>query len=104
MIPEQLTPRVLGDRVLVRQDPPSETTRGGIIIPSVADKIYPSTGTVVAVGPKNTDVAVGQRVYFARRAASALVQDERVPDQREDWQGLLRLYAEDILAVIEDES
>lgn len=97
-----LTPRVLGDRVLVRQDEPKTLTAGGLHIPGTADKDWPPTGTVVAVGPKNEDVRPGDRVLFARRPASALVQDDRFPDQTEAWKGLIRLYAEDILAIVED--
>lgn len=97
-----LTPRVTGDRVLVRQDEPKTQTASGLHIPDVAGRDWPPIGTVVAVGPKNKDVVPGDRVLFARRPSSALVQDDRTPDQPEDWKGLVRLYAEDILALVDE--
>lgn len=58
---------------------------------------HDDTGTVVAIGtdPK-ISVAVGDRVTFKRRPASALW--ERAGDE---WEDLLMLREEDIIGVIE---
>lgn len=98
---QRLTPRPIGTRVLVRQDPPKELSTL-IVAPDSAGKDYPPTGTVVAVGAQNEDVRPGDRVLFKRRPSSALIQDDRIPDQHDPWRGLIMLYAEDILAVMEE--
>lgn len=85
----------------MRQDPPREISQW-IVAPNDM-KDWPPTGTVVAVGSLNKDVVVGDRVLFRRRPASALVQDDRNPDQQEHWKGLVRLHADDILGLVEDE-
>lgn len=99
-----MQPRPLGDRVLVKQDPP-KTTRGLIHIPDVADFDYPNTGTVLGVGPKNDQgLSAGMRVLFARQPGSALVPDDRDLGARADpMLGMLMLKPENVLAVIEDE-
>lgn len=43
--------RPLNDKVVVRFAPPAERTRGGIIIPSSADRDGVRHGAVIAVGP-----------------------------------------------------
>lgn len=96
-------PRPLQDRILVRQDPPKEKI-GHIIIPDSVGKDYPSTGTVLRIGPKVTvdTCDAGDRVIFRRRPDSALVPDDREPGQAELWKNLLMLREDDIMAVIVD--
>ena len=64
----------LSDRILVKREEPSETVRGGIIIPDTA-KEKPQEGEVVAVGPGRLsedgkrilpDVKVGDIVIYAK--------------------------------------
>ena len=94
-------PRPLGDRVLVRQEAPQEKI-GSLYIPDVADKVYPPIGEILRLGPKvGPDCPpVGSRVLFKRRPSSALVQDDRVPDQNEDWKDMVMLREEDILGEV----
>jgi chaperonin GroES len=53
--------RPIKDHILIRPDEPQETTKGGIIIPATArdvskgEKKKAHWGTVIAVGPGNTD-------------------------------------------------
>lgn len=96
------TPRVLGEHVLVRRDAP-KTQIGSILIPEVAGKDWPQTGEVIAVGARVSQDCPppGARVYFRSRPASAFIQDDRIPDQHKEWDGLVRLLEEDLLAVIE---
>lgn len=60
--------QILKNRVLVQFDSPPETSRSGlIIIPSEArDPSY--TGLVLAIGPEQFNVFVGQRILFSRYA------------------------------------
>src|SRR5262249_6375094 len=74
--------RLLGDRVLVRRDPPAESKNGIIILASnpahapASDGAQFAEGTVLAVGPGKrdddgnlipTEVIPGQRVMFNAR-------------------------------------
>jgi chaperonin GroES len=68
-----MTLKVLGDRVLVKQDP-EETSKSGILLPDSA-KEKPQRGTVVAVGEgrrlDNGELApppvkVGDRVIYSK--------------------------------------
>lgn len=64
----------LGDRVVVRPDEPEEVTRGGIVIPDVAQE-RPRTGEVLAAGPGRVldsgrlhpnPLQAGDRILFSR--------------------------------------
>lgn len=96
------TPRPLSDRVLIRQDQPTDMI-GSLYIPDVVGKNYPPFGVIVAVGAGvSVDCPLpGARVLFKRRPASALVQDEREPGQDKSWVGLVMLHEEDLLGVVE---
>jgi len=55
------------DRVLVKVDDANLTTKGGIIIPETSqDAEKPNRGIVLAVGPKVTDLKVGERVLYGQ--------------------------------------
>lgn len=56
----------LNDRVIVRPEAPPERTSGGnIIIPdSAKDELVTIYATVLSVGPKVTQVTVGQLVVY----------------------------------------
>ncbi len=90
MADTKLTP--LGDRVVVRPLEREEVTRSGIVLPDTA-KEKPQEGEVLAVGPgklnddgkrQAMDVAVGDRVLFAKYAGTEIkIDDEEVLILRE---------------------
>jgi len=94
--------RPIHNRVLVQRDPPTETTKGGIIIPDNAkEKI--TKGTVIAIGPgKATDsgrfvettLKVGDRIIFGKYSGSEF---EEHGDTR------LFMPEDEILGVIEED-
>ena len=93
--------RPLGDRVVVQPTPREEMTKSGIVLPDTA-KEKPQEGTVIAVGPGRTlddgtreqvDVAVGQRVLYAKYAGTEF---------KIDGEELLIISQKDILAIVEE--
>lgn len=92
--------RPLGDRILVKREEPSETVRGGIIIPDSA-KEKPQEAKVVAVGKGKVDdsgkvipmeVKKGDRILMGKYAGTEVkIDGEEHIIMRED----------DVLAVIE---
>ena len=75
--------RPLHDRLLVRRIEPSETAKGGIIIPDTA-KEKPQEGEVIAVGPglrdeagklQPLDVKAGDRVLFGKWSGTEIKLD-----------------------------
>ncbi len=92
--------RPLGDRLLVKREEPSETVRGGIIIPDSA-KEKPQEGKVVAVGKGRLDedgkhvqmeVKKGDRILMGKYAGTEVKLDgEEHIIMRED----------DVLAILE---
>lgn len=92
--------RPLADRILVKREEPSETVRGGIIIPDTA-KEKPQEGKVVAVGPGRLDdngkfvkleVKKGDRILMGKYAGTEVkIDGDEHIIMRED----------DVLAVIE---
>jgi len=92
----QLKP--LGDRVLVRPNPPEETTAGGLFIPDTAQE-KPLHGTVVSVGPGTTENGVhvnmnvheGDAVLYGKYAGT---------DVTLDGEELLIMRESDILGVV----
>lgn len=57
--------RPLSDKVLVRPIAADAQTKGGIVLPSIAQSER-SVGLVVSVGPKVSEVNPGQKVLFTR--------------------------------------
>jgi len=92
--------RPLGDRILVKREEPSETVKGGIIIPDSA-KEKPQEGKVVAVGKGRRDddgntipmeIKKGDRILMGKYAGTEVALDgEEHIIMRED----------DVLAIIE---
>lgn len=94
--------RPLGAHILVKQDPYKERLASGLYRPKGLRDGYENFGTIQALGSKAAiDAKVGDRVFFRRRPGSALLPDGREGDPR-GWSELLRLTADEILAVIED--
>ena len=92
--------RPLADRILVKREDPSETVRGGIIIPDTA-KEKPQEGKVIEVGPGKVDdkgvrvpleIKKGDRILMSKYAGTEVkIDGEEHIIMRED----------DVLAVIE---
>ncbi len=57
-----------GNRVLVKLTSVSDKMEGGIFIPAASQDL-PQDGTVVSVGPKVTEIKVGDRVLISKFAA-----------------------------------
>jgi len=98
--------KLLGDRILVRPDPPEETTKSGIILaPGKEKRIY--TGEVLAVGNgryivdglgyrrQEIQVAVGDKIMFPRFTG---VNMDRIAE------ATLILSQSDVLCKIEGEA
>jgi len=90
----------LSDRVVVEPIEKDEITAGGIALPETA-KEEPQQGTIVAIGPGKRDengqrimmdVAVGDKVLFARYGGSSL---------KHEGKEYLILREDEILALIE---
>ena len=91
--------RPLHDRLLVRRIQPSETAKGGIIIPDTARE-KPQEGQVLAVGNGRIldngkklplDVKVGDKVLFGRYTGT---------DIKLDGEDVLVLREDEVLAVL----
>ena len=94
------TLKPLSDRVVVEPIEKDEITAGGIALPETA-KEEPQQGTIVAIGPGKRDengqrimmdVAVGDKVLFARYGGSSL---------KHEGKEYLILREDEILALIE---
>lgn len=64
----------LGNRLVVTQDEPTETTSAGLIIPDSSIE-KPKTGIVVSAGPDVKTVATGDRVAYSEHAGSKITVD-----------------------------
>jgi co-chaperonin GroES (HSP10) len=82
--------RPIQDQVLVRRDEPEKQTRGGLHLPD-GSWDWPVCGTVLAIGPQVTGLAVGERVLFRSRGSTALIPDTREPDQPASWERVVVL-------------
>lgn len=86
--------KILGERVLIKRDPPEEATSGGIFLGFTEQKYKPE-GTVVAISenkkPEIEELAVGARVIFSKNAGVPIVVE---------GQELLLIQERDIYAVI----
>jgi chaperonin GroES len=91
----------LGDRVVLEQISPEETTKSGIILPGTVEKEKPEQGKVVAVGTgkllkdgtrAKMDVKVGDKVLFSRYSPSEV---------KIDGKEYLVVKEEDVLAILE---
>ena len=92
--------RPLADRILVKREEPTDTVKGGIIIPDTA-KEKPQEGKVIAVGPGRLDdegkhvpleVKKGDRILMGKYAGTEVkIDGEEHIIMRED----------DVLAVLE---
>lgn len=97
--------------VLVRQDAKQDQTKTGLHLPQ-GSETWPPYGTVVRLGSPARDkfgreipfeLTVGDRVLFARRAASALHPDSREGDS--EFSDLLVLREDrDIIGIVTEDN
>jgi chaperonin GroES len=94
-----MTIKPLGDRVLIKRVEAEEKTKSGIILPGQA-KEQPQIAEVIAVGPGSIvdgkevkmEVAVGDRVIFAKFSGTEV---------KADGQEYIIMKQQDILAIVE---
>jgi chaperonin GroES len=92
--------RPLADRILVKREEPSETVRGGIIIPDSA-KEKPQEGKVVEVGPGRLDED-GKRVPLeVKKGDRILMGKYSGTEVKIDGDEHIIMREDDVLAVIE---
>jgi len=92
--------RPLADRILVKREDPSETVRGGIIIPDTA-KEKPQEGKVVSVGPGKVDED-GKRTPLELKAGDRILMGKYAGTEvKIDGVEHLIMREDDVLAVIE---
>ena len=90
----------LADRILVKREEPSETVRGGIIIPDTA-KEKPQEGKVVAAGPGKIDEN-GKRVPMEVKKGDRILMGKYAGTEvKIDGEEHLILREDDVLAIIE---
>ena len=92
--------RPLADRILVKREEPSETVRGGIIIPDTA-KEKPQEAKVVAVGPGKVDDAGKRTPLELKKGDRILVGKYAGTEVKSDGVEHLIMREDDVLAVIE---
>ncbi len=92
--------RPLGDRILVKREEPSETVRGGIIIPDSA-KEKPQEGKVVAVGKGRLDDSGKVIPMEIKKGDRILMGKYSGTEVKLDGDEHIILREDDVLAVIE---
>jgi chaperonin GroES len=92
--------RPLGDRILVKREEPSETVRGGIIIPDSA-KEKPQEGKVVAVGKGRVDESGKIIPMEVKKGDRILMGKYSGTEVKLDGDEHIILREDDVLAVIE---
>lgn len=71
-----MPPTALGSRLIVKPDPPDETSDGGLILPDDRDHV-PVTGVVVSIGPDGTESNYRARQTAIREALN-VVEDAEI--------------------------
>jgi chaperonin GroES len=90
----------LGDRILVKREEPSDTVKGGIIIPDTA-KEKPQEGKVIAAGPGRLDDN-GKRVPMEVKKGDRILMGKYAGTEvKIDGVEHIIMREEDVLAVIE---
>lgn len=86
--------RPLNDRVIVRRAPAKEMEHG-MHLPQQAQE-RPSRGEVLSIGPKVSQVEVGEVVIFGKFAGTDLD-----PEEFDDEKGLVIMREEEIVAKLD---
>lgn len=85
--------RLRNKSVAVKRIPIPKTTKGGLVLPSVAIE-FPQVGHVVAIGTLNPDnILIGDMVIFKKFEGHRLWLEE---------EEFLLLFIEDLIAVIKE--
>ena len=92
--------RPLADRILVKREEPSETVRGGIIIPDTA-KEKPQEGKVIAVGAGNRDEAGKLGPLDVKKNDRILFGKWSGTEVKVEGEDLIIMKESDILGIIE---
>lgn len=92
--------RPLGDRILVKREEPSETVRGGIIIPDSA-KEKPQEGKVVAAGKGRIDESGKHQKMEVKKGDRILMGKYAGTEVKVDGEELIIMREDDVLAIIE---
>lgn len=93
--------RPLADRILVKREEPSETVKGGIIIPDTA-KEKPQEGKVVEVGPGKLDED-GKRIAPELKKGDRILMGKYAGTEvKIDGEEHIIMREDDVLAVIEN--
>jgi len=90
----------LADRILVKREEPSETVRGGIIIPDTA-KEKPQEAKVIEVGPGRLDEDGKRMALEVKKGDRVLMGKYAGTEVKIDGEDHLILREDDVLAVIE---
>jgi len=97
---KKMNVRPLADRILVKREEPSETVRGGIIIPDTA-KEKPQEGRVVACGPGKVDDQ-GKRVKMEVKKGDRILMGKYAGTEvKIDGEEHIIMREDDVLAIIE---
>jgi len=92
--------RPLADRILVKREEPSETVRGGIIIPDTA-KEKPQEGVVIEVGPGKLDEN-GKRIKPEVKKKDRILMGKYAGTEvKIDGEEHIIMREDDVLAIIE---
>ncbi len=66
---EELIP--IGNKLILIQDEPDKVSKGGIIIPDIAQE-NKRTGEVVKVGEKCEEIVIGDKIYFSKMSGKVI--------------------------------
>ena len=92
--------RPLADRILVKREEPSETVRGGIIIPDTA-KEKPQEGKVIAVGTGKLDDKGNKIPFNVKKGDRVLMPKYGGTEVKVDGKEYQIVREEDILGILE---
>ncbi len=92
--------RPLADRILVKREDPSETVRGGIIIPDTA-KEKPQEGKVIEVGPGKVDDQGNRIPLEVKKGDRILMSKYAGTEVKIDGEEHIIMREDDVLAIIE---
>ena len=94
----------LNKNILVEPESKEEITKGGIIIPDIANQKAPTKGRVIAIAEDsgiNLKVQPGDVILFSKYSGTEITLAAREPGQKD--RKLLLLKDENVLAIIEEQ-
>ena len=93
--------RPLADRILVKREEPSETVRGGIIIPDTA-KEKPQEGKVIAVGTGKLDDKGNKIPFNVKKGDRVLMPKYGGTEVKVDGKEYQIVREDDILGIVSE--